>query len=585
MRNFLKIFFASLLALIVFTVIGFFLLVGFISSAATPETPVVGSKAVLVLDLSVNFKEQAQENPFGSLIGNAESDIPSLLDVIRLLEEAKSDSSVKGLYILASDNVNGFSSSEELRKAVLDFKKSGKFVLAYGETMTQKAYYVANAAERVYVHPQGGLEWAGFSSNLFFLKGMLDKLQIEPQIFYAGKYKSATEPLRETKMTEANRLQTAVWLGDLYASFLRTTSNTRNIDSATLHELAINGKVQTAADALQYKLVDGLKYDDEVKGEMLKWLKKDPKSSINFVTINEYAKATSLDSYGSGGKIAVIFAQGDIVSGEGDEEQVGSDVFKNVLRKARLDKDVKAIVLRVNSPGGSALASDVIWREMALAKKVKPVVVSMGDVAASGGYYIACNASTVFANETTITGSIGVFSIVPNFESFLKNKLGITTDRVRTAPYADMGAGDRPLTEVEKRFFQSATDSIYHTFKSRVAEGREKNIAYVDSIAQGRVWTGSRALQVGLVDKIGTLQDAIAHAAKLAKVDDYRIREYPEQKDLFQQIMGNYKRSIKTSLIKEEIGVEQWDFFKQLKQVKQMVGEPQTRMPYFLTIH
>lgn len=585
MRNFFKIFFASLLALIVFTVIGFFLLIGFISSAATPETPVVGSNAVLVLDLSVNFKEQAQENPFGALIANAESDIPSLLDVVRLLEEAKSDSSVKGLYILASDNANGFSSSEELRKAVLDFKKSGKFVLAYGETMTQKAYYVANASERVYVHPQGGLEWSGFSSNLFFLKGMLDKLQIEPQIFYAGKFKSATEPLRETKMTEANRLQTAVWLGDLYASFLRSTSKARNIDSATLHELAINGKVQTAADALQYKLVDGLKYDDEVKGEMLKWLKKDPKSSINFVTINEYAKATSLDSYGSGGKIAVIFAQGDIVSGEGDEEQVGSDVFKNVLRKARLDKDVKAIVLRVNSPGGSALASDVIWREMALAKKVKPVVVSMGDVAASGGYYIACNATTVFANETTITGSIGVFSIVPNFESFLKNKLGITTDRVRTAPFADMGAGDRPLTETEKRFFQSATDSIYHTFKSRVAEGREKNIDYIDSIAQGRVWTGSRAIQIGLVDKIGTLQDAIAHAAELAKMDDYRVREYPEQKDLFQQIMGNYKRSIKTSLIKEEIGLEQWDFLKQLKQVKQMVGEPQTRMPYFLTVH
>lgn len=585
MRNFFKIFFATLLALIVFTVIGFFLLIGFISSAATPETPVVGTKAVLVLDLSVNFKEQPQENPFGSLIANAESNIPSLFDVVRLLNHAKSDSSVKGLYILAADNVNGFSSSEELRKAVLDFKKSGKFILAYGETMTQKAYYVANAAERVYVHPQGGLEWSGFSSNLFFLKGMLDKLQIEPQIFYAGKFKSATEPLRETKMTEANRLQTAVWLGDLYASFLRSTSKARNIDSATLHQLAINGSIQSPADAIKYKLVDGLKYDDEIKGEMLKWLKKDPKSNINFVTINEYAQATSLDTYSSGGKIAVIFAQGDIVSAEGDEEQVSSDVFKNVIRKARLDKDVKAIVLRVNSPGGSALASDVIWREISLARKLKPVVVSMGDVAASGGYYIACNANTVFANETTITGSIGVFSIVPNFESFLKNKLGITTDRVRTAPFADMGAGDRALTETEKRFFQSATDSIYHTFKSRVADGRQKNMDYVDSIAQGRVWTGTRALQVGLIDKIGTLQDAIAHAALLAGVNDYRIRQYPEKKGFFEQIMGNYKRSIKTSIITEEIGMEQWKILQQLKQVKQMVGEPQTRMPYFLTVH
>lgn len=586
MKTFFKIFFASLLALIVFTVIGLFILIGFISTATTSEVPVVGSKAVLVLDLSVNYKEQAEEDPFGELIAAAEANKPSLFDVVRLIGEAKSDSAVKGIYVLAGDNANGFSSSEELRKAVLDFKKSGKFVIAYGETMTQKAYYVASAAERVYVHPQGGLEWSGFSSNLFFLKGMLDKLQIEPQIFYAGKFKSATEPLRETKMTEANRLQTSVWLGDLYSAFLKAASTARKIDTAVLHQLANDGDIQTAVDAEKYQLVDGLKYDDEVKGEILQRLKKGSGSSINFVTINEYAAATTLNDFSGNGKIAVIYAQGDIVSQEGDEEQVSSDVYKNVIRRARLDKDIKAIVLRVNSPGGSALASDVIWREISLARKEKPVVVSMGDVAASGGYYIACNADAVFANETTITGSIGVFSIVPNFESFLKNKLGITTDRVRTAPYADMGAGDRPLTATEKRFFQSATDSIYHTFKKRVAEGREKNIEYIDSIAQGRVWTGRRALEAGLVDKIGTLQDAVKHAAKLAKIeDDYRLREYPEKKNFFEQIMGNYKRSVKTNLIKDEIGLEQWQLMQQFKQVKQMVGEPQARMPYFLTIH
>ncbi|MFZ6023661.1 MAG: signal peptide peptidase SppA [Bacteroidota bacterium] len=586
MKTFFKIFFASLLALIVFTVIGLFILIGFISTATTSQVPVVGSKAVLVLDLSVNLKEQAVEDPFGELISSVEANKPSLFDVVRLIGEAKSDSAVKGIYILASDNANGFSSSEELRKAVLDFKKSGKFVIAYGETMTQKAYYVASAAERVYVHPQGGLEWSGFSSNLFFLKGMLDKLQIEPQIFYAGKFKSATEPLRETKMTEANRLQTAVWLGDLYSVFLKAASTARKIDTAVLHQLANDGDIQTAVDAEKYQLVDGLKYDDEVKGEILKRLKKGSGSSINFVTINEYAAATTLNDFSGTGKIAIIYAQGDIVSQEGDEEQVSSDLYKNVIRKARLDKDIKAIVLRVNSPGGSALASDVIWREISLARKEKPVVVSMGDVAASGGYYIACNADAVFANETSITGSIGVFSIVPNFESFLKNKLGITTDRVRTAPYADMGAGDRPLTATEKRFFQAATDSIYHTFKKRVAEGRERNIEYIDSIAQGRVWTGKRALEAGLVDKIGTLQDAVKHAARLAKIEDnYRLREYPEKKNLFEQIMGNYKRSIKTNLIKDEIGMEQWQLMQQFKQVKQMVGEPQARMPYFLTIH
>lgn len=586
MKTFLKLFFASLLALIVFTVIGLFILIGFISTATTSEIPVVGSKAVLVLDLSVNFKEQAEEDPLGGLISSAASNKPSLFDVVRLIGKAKTDSAVKGIYILAGDNANGFSSSEELRKSVLDFKKSGKFVIAYGETMTQKAYYVASAAERVYIHPQGGLEWSGFSSNLFFLKGMLDKLQIEPQIFYAGKFKSATEPLRETKMTEANRLQTSVWLGDLYGAFLKAASTARKIDTAVLHQLANDGDIQTAVDAEKYQLVDGLKYDDEIKGEILQRLKKGAGTSINFITINEYAAATTLSDFSGSGKIAIIYAQGDIVSQEGDEEQVSSDLYKNVIRRARLDKDIKAIVLRVNSPGGSALASDVIWREISLARKEKPVVVSMGDIAASGGYYIACNADAVFANETTLTGSIGVFSIVPNFESFLKNKLGITTDRVRTAPYADMGAGDRPLTATEKRFFQAATDSIYNTFKSRVAEGRNKDVEYIDSIAQGRVWTGKRALETGLIDKIGTLQDAVKHAAKLAKIEnDYRLREYPEKKNFFEQIMGNYKRSIKTSLIKDEIGVEQWQLMQQFKQVKQMVGEPQARVPYFLTIH
>lgn len=586
MKTFFKIFFASLLALIVFTVIGVFILIGFISTATTAEVPVVGSKAVLVLDLSVNFMEQAKEDPFGTLLSNVEANKPSLFDVVRLLGEAKSDSAVKGVYVMANDNANGFSSSEEIRKALLDFKKSGKFVVAYGETMTQKAYYVASAANKVYVHPQGGLEWSGFSSNLFFLKGMLEKLQIEPQIFYAGKFKSATEPLRETKMTEANRLQTAVWLGDLYGAFLKAASTSRKIDTAVLHQLANEGDIQTAQDAEKYQLVDGLKYDDEVKTELLERLKKGAGTSINFVTINEYAAATSLENYSSGGKIAIIYAQGDIVSLEGDDEQVSSDLYKNVIRKARLDKTIKAIVLRVNSPGGSALASDVIWHEISLARKAKPVVVSMGDVAASGGYYIACNADAVFANETTITGSIGVFSIVPNFESFLKNKLGITTDRVRTAPYADMGAGDRPLTTMEKKFFQASTDSIYHTFKSRVADGRKKDIVYIDSIAQGRVWTGKRALEIGLVDKIGTLQDAVKHAAKLAGIDDdYRLREYPEKKNFIEQIMGNYKRSIKTNLIKDEIGLEQWQLMQQFRQVKQMVGEPQARMPYFLTVH
>lgn len=585
MQGFFKTFFASLLALIIFTVIGFFILLGFIASATSADKPVVGRDAVLVLDLSSEFKEQTQENPLDALVNGVDHEAPSLYDMVRMIQHAKSDSAIKGIYVLCGNNNNGYAASEELRKALVDFKTSKKFLIAYGEAISQKGYYVGNAADKIYCHPQGGLDWAGFSTNLIFLKGMLDKLEIQPQIFYAGKFKSATEPLRETQMTAANRLQTSVWLGDLYTDFLHTAAAARKLDTAQLRTLAVQGSIQTAQDALQNKLVDGLKYDDEVKREIQDRLRISFREKINFVTFGDYAKAVDYKGEYSSNKIALIYADGDIVSGNGDNGQVGSDAFRALIRKARLDNEVKAIVFRVNSPGGSSLASDVIWREITLARKEKPVVVSMGDLAASGGYYIACNADSVFANANTITGSIGVFSIVPNFQSFFKNKLGITFDGVKTAPFADMGGGDRPLNEAEKRFFQSATDSIYHTFKTRVSEGRKKDMVYVDSIAQGRVWTGTRGKEIGLVDRIGTLQDAVVSAAKMADVKEYKLKEYPERKTLLEQVMSSYKKAIKTNLIKEEIGEQQLRALQELKKVKQMVGTPQARLPFSVSIH
>lgn len=585
MKSFFKIFIASLLALIVFTILGVMVLIGLAASASSSDKPVIGTDAVLVLDLSKPYKETVQENPFASLTTDGDFEIPSLFEMVRLIEHAKKDANVKGIYILASSNANGFAASEEIRKALLDFRKSKKFVVAYGETITQKGYSVANVAQKIFVHPQGGLEWAGFSSNLLFLKGMLDKLEIKPQIFYAGKFKSATEPLRETQMTDANRLQTSVWLGDLYNQFLYQTAAARNLDTALIRSLAVEGKIQTAADAVKYNLIDGLKYDDQVKNEITGRLNLAVNSKINFIYFGEYAKSVSLNESAASEKIAIIYASGDIISGTGTDEQVASDDYKDLIRKARLDKSVKAIVLRVNSPGGSALASDVIWREVSLAKKEKPVIVSMGDVAASGGYYIACNANKVFANASTITGSIGVFSIVPNIESFLKNKIGITTDRVRTGPFADMGSMDRALTEPEKKFFQASTDSIYNTFKSRVSEGRKRNMEYVDSIAQGRVWTGTRGMSVGLVDEIGTLSDAIKAAASMAKITTYRLKEYPEKKNILEQLFNNYKRTVSVRLIESELGADQLRMMQQVKKVKAMVGVPQTALPYTITVH
>ncbi len=552
-----------------------------IGNATQTPKPVIGNKGLLVVDLGIEYKEQAQDDAIGFLFGNPASNIPGLYDMIRMIHYAKTDSSIKGIYIKAGDNANGFASSEELRKAIIDFKQSKKFVIAYGEVMSQKAYYVATAADKIYCHPNGGLEWDGFSSSLYFVKGLLDKLEIEPQIFYAGKFKSATEPFRAVQMTEPNRLQTTVWLGDLYSNFLQQVANSRNLDTAALHKLATDGSVQTAADALKYNLVDGLKYDDEVKEEILKMLGQDEKVTINYVASGKYAQAADYMQNNGDDKIAIIYAQGDIVDGKGDDDEIGSDKFVDIIRKARQDDDVKAIVFRVNSPGGSSLASDIIWREISLAKKVKPVVVSMGNLGASGGYYISCNADSVFADATTITGSIGVFSIIPNMQSFFKDKLGVTFDGVKTAPYADMGSSGRPLSEMEKHFMQASVDSIYYTFKKNVAEGRKKDIVYIDSIAQGRVWTGQRAIDIGLVDKTGTLQDAVECAARIAKIKNYKTQEYPEKKSVLEQLLsGSYKNAVKENTIKEDIGEQQYNLLMQMKKVQQMFYTPQARLPF-----
>lgn len=581
MKSFLKIFLASLVALIVFSAAIFFGFSIIITNAASPSKPNIGSSAVLVLDLDNSFAEQAKNDPVHNFFGDPSSDIPGLYDMVRLIHHAKSDSAIKGIYIKAGDNNNGYAASEELRQALLDFKKSKKFVIAYGSVIPERAFYVGMVADKVYCNPAGGVEWDGFAADLLFLKGLLDKLGIDPQVFYAGKFKSATEPFRVSQMTDANRLQTTVWVNDLYNNLLMRAADARHTDTATLHQLANSGAIQTANDALKYNLVDGLKYDDEIKEELLKRLHKSKKDEINFVAFGKYARAVNFQRNGDEGKIDIIYAQGDIVDGKGDKEQIGSDDFVNLIRKARLDDDVKAIVFRVNSPGGSSMASEAIWREIYLAKKQKPVVVSMGDYGASGGYYISCAADSVFADETTITGSIGVFSILPDMKKFFNDKLGITFDGVKTGPYSDMGSVSRPLTDQEKHFIQSSVDTIYYTFKKRVADGRAKDIAYIDSIAQGRVWTGKRAITVGLVDRTGSLQDALDCAARMAKLTNYRTREYPERKSWLEELTDqSYTAESKEKATIKEIGQDQYDLLKSVKQLKQIVGIPQTRLPF-----
>ncbi|MBC9912866.1 signal peptide peptidase SppA [Chitinophaga varians] len=578
--RFFKTFLAALLAFIVFTGLCFIVLLAIIGKAISREPVTVSPNGVLTLQTSQAFHEQKIVNPVAAFMGDESSEIPGLFQAVRLIQHAATDDNIKGIYLKVDGNGNGFAGTEELRNAILRFRKSGKFVYAYGEVMTQQGYYLASAADKVYLNPKGGIDFGGFSTQLTFLKGTLEKLDIQPEIFYCGKFKSATEPLRESQMTEANRIQTNQFLGELYGNFLSGIGKARQLDTATLHGYANGNLIREASDALKYKLVDGLKYDDEVVGELKSKTGIKTEEDLNLVPFLKYNSAVTLTNGGGDNKIAVIYAQGDIISGEADKQNViASESYIHDIRKAREDKRVKAIVFRVNSGGGSALASEVIWRELSLAKKVKPVVVSMGDYAASGGYYISCMADTIFAQPNTLTGSIGVFGVMFNMENFFKNKLGVTFDGVKTAPYADLGTMSRPLNEVEKRFIQDGVDSIYASFKSRVVAGRKLNPAVVDSIAQGRVWSGTDALRLGLVDRIGGLNEALNCAARLAKVSEYRMVEYPEIKDKLSRLLKNVGGEVQTTMVKREMGVN-YDLYQQLKAIQHIPGDVQAKLPF-----
>jgi protease IV len=582
MRSFFKIFFASLLSLVIFSLICLFLTVAFVTALASKDKPAVPDKSVLVINLSQNFHEKKQNNPLSVVSG--ESDVPGLYDVIRLINYAKTDNDISGIYIEADANANGFASSNEIRNALLDFKTSKKFILAHGDMMTQGSYFVANVADKVYVNPAGDLDWKGFAISFAFIKDLLGKLDIQPQIFYAGKYKSATEIFRTNQMTPENKLQTTEWLGDIYNYFLVQTSKTRGIDTATLRQLANNASIQTPQDAVNNKLIDAVKYDDEIKVELKQRLGIGKNDKLSLVDIDKYNEAVNVKKYLKD-RIAVIYAEGDIVDGQGTSDNIGGERFRSLIRKARMDNSVKAIVMRVNSGGGSALASEIIWRELQMAREdKKPVIVSFGDVAASGGYYISCGADSIFSSPNTITGSIGVFGIIPNMGGFFKNKLGITFDGVKTAPYADGPNIYRPMNDAEKQLAQRGVDRIYLQFKERVAQGRKKDVNYIDSIAQGRVWSGEDALQLGLVDRIGNLQDAINCAARMAKLDKYGLKEYPESGNWLQNILHKQKEE-PAAMMREQLGEEQYKIYNELLRVKEMTKSTQARLPYQFFIH
>jgi protease-4 len=581
MNGFFRSFFAALLALVVFSLLLFFVLAGLVSGLTSKEEVTVGQKAILVLDLQQQYGELPQKSALSKIGRN--KDVPSLSEIVSLIRHSANDSAVSAIYLKAQSNNNGFAASEEIRNAILGFRRSGKPVIAYGDMISQKAYQIASAANKIYCSPQGYVEWKGFSMQMAFLKGTLEKLNIVPQVFYAGKFKSATEPFREKQMTEANRIQSRELLDDLYTYFLNQSASARKLDTAALRTLANQGFVYEAADAVKYRLIDGLKYEDELKDELRTIVRAEKDARLNLLPVSRYGEAVVYRPRGLN-KIAVITAAGNIIDGRGDQEMIGSETYVQMIREARTDNNVKAIVFRINSGGGSAIAAENLWRELTVAQQSKPVVVSFGDVAASAAYYLAANADSIFAQPNTITGSIGVFTLIPDMEQFFSNKLGVTFDEVSTSPNATALTVVRPLTPLQRQTLQTQVDTMYTLFKKRVAEGRGLSMEQVEEIAQGRVWSGQRAIGLKLVDRIGGLTEAIQCAARLAKLNEYGLREYPEARSFLDELLGNDPNEQARAAISKALGAREYQLFKTIGDLRQTFAQPQARMPFELQI-
>lgn len=589
MRSFFKYVLATITGIIISSILMFFILMGIIgmmiSSVGSKTETVTASNSVLLIDLAHAITEKTEANPFEGLDipGYAGSKSIGLNDIVSRIKAAKTDNNIKGIYLNVSSVGTGFATMKAIREALLDFKTSDKFIVAYSDVMSQKGYYLNSVANEVYLHPQGNLDFRGLATSVMFYKEALDKLGIDMQVLKVGTYKSAVEPFILNSMSEANKEQVNSYLSSIYGTFLTDISAVKKISTDSLKSIANGYLIREPEDAKKYGFVTDLLYKDQVISKIKDKLGIDAKKDIPVVSLLDYNNKASAGEAG-GDRIAVLYAYGEIIDGEGIEGQIGGDKLSRELRELRFDDKVKAIVMRVNSPGGSALASESIWREVDLTKKVKPVVVSMGDYAASGGYYISAAADSIFADPTTLTGSIGVFGLIPGFQKLFNEKLGIHFDAVKTAKFADMDVDmDRPLSEEEKGIIQGGVNKIYQVFLKRVADGRKMQVADVDSIGQGRVWTGEQAVKLKLVDRIATLDQAIEAAAKKAKIENYRISEYPRAKDPFASLWSTSRDKIKMWMLEDEMG-DYVKYLSELKRISQQSGV-QARIPYLVEIY
>ena len=582
MKSFFKNIISTILAIISSIFIIILLFFGIISILNSEKEQIVKPNSILTIDLAnTSIVERTVINPFqeiNPLSGEMEKTI-ELKQVLDNIEKAKIDDNIKGIYIKSSFVNAGLSQIEEIRNKLLEFKKTGKPIVSYGEMYSQNAYYLASIANTIYLNPEGIIDLKGLGITQMFFKGLFEKLDIDIQIIRHGKFKSAIEPFTLTKMSHANRKQMEQLLDSMADNIMDSIASQRGLTLSEIQNHADYLSLENAQKCVDFNYVDALLYQDQLE-DSLRIISED--SKLNFISLKKYTNVKKKKEKISRNKIAIIYATGSIASGKGDETSIGSETTAKAIKKARNDKNVKAIVFRINSGGGSALASDVIWRETILAKKEKPLVVSMGDFAASGGYYIACAADSIVANPTTLTGSIGVFGMIPNLQRFYENKLGITMDTVKTNKYADIGI-NRPLTSFEKNKIQKNIEHVYNTFITRVADGRKLSKTAVDAIGQGRVWSGYDAKHIGLVDTYGGIEKAISIAVELANITEYRIISLPKKKDPFTELaMTLGKEGSISEILMKKIGVQT----KLTKPIENLLKQDiiQARIPFIIEL-
>jgi protease-4 len=590
MKNFLVYTLATITGIIIASFLFFLILFGSISAmmSAGDKKVSVSDNSVLVLKTNVQIPDRSDNNPLAGLdiVNMTISPVTGLNEILRNIDKAADDPKIKGILIDNGMMPSGWATTEEIRNSLRKFsEESGKFIIAYSDyALDQQGYYLSSIADKIFINPSSSVDFKGLTGEVMFYKKALEKLGLEVQVIRHGKFKGAVEPYILDKLSEENKAQIKDYVGSIWNHSVRMMAESRGLSETRLNELADKLAGTVSSDALENGLVDGLLFRDELNDtlKILSGLTTDDK--INFVTMGKYAKVPDPDKVLTlKRRIAVIYASGSIVTGRGSETNIGGNNYSEIIRKERLDSTVKAIVLRVNSPGGSAIASDMIWRELELAAREKPVVISMGNYAASGGYYISAPGTKIYANPTTISGSIGVFGLIPNAGKLMEQKIGITTESVNTNEHSDFPSVFRPMSTYERQIMQKNIEQVYSDFVNKVSAGRDMDFTSVDSIGQGRVWSGASALNIGLVDEMGGLNDAIEGAAELAGIENYSIKELPVAEDPYTKLLKQISGDVRINLLKKELG-EAFRFYNELKETNTLSGI-QARLPYFIDIY